>query len=116
MPTFDPTTEEKIAEVAKATPVDADEAVKAASEAFESGPWARMHHEARAKILFRMADLLDERADEFAIREAMDMGMPATMGEGRTIINVSYRDTIFVQSVSSIPRAIAWTDAIAASR
>jgi aldehyde dehydrogenase (NAD+) len=35
-----------------------------------------MHHEARAKILFRIADLLDERADEFAIREAMDMGMP----------------------------------------
>jgi aldehyde dehydrogenase (NAD+) len=76
MPTFDPTTEEKITDVAKATPDDANEAVKAASEAFESGTWARMHHEARAKILFRMADLLDERADEFAIREAMDMGMP----------------------------------------
>jgi hypothetical protein len=76
MPTFDPTTEEKITEVAKATPDDADEAVKAASEAFESGTWARMHHEVRAKILFRMADLLDERPDEFAIREAMDMGMP----------------------------------------
>jgi len=35
-----------------------------------------MHHEQRAKILFRMADLLDERAEEFAVREAMDMGMP----------------------------------------
>jgi aldehyde dehydrogenase (NAD+) len=35
-----------------------------------------MHHEERAKILFRMADLMDERAEEFALREAMDMGMP----------------------------------------
>lgn len=72
MPTFDLTTEEKITEVAKAWPSDADEAVLAASDAFESGPWSRMHHETRAKILFRMADLLDERADAFAIREAMD--------------------------------------------
>src|SRR5260370_6758194 len=47
-----------------------------ASKAFEEGPWSRMHDEERAKILFRMADLLDERADDFALREAMDMGMP----------------------------------------
>ena len=76
MPTSDPTTEEKITDVAKAAPADVEEAVRAASAAFEDGPWSRMHHEARAKILFRMADLLDERTEDFAIREAMDMGMP----------------------------------------
>ena len=76
MPTSDPTTEEKITDVAKAAPADVEEAVRAASVAFEEGPWSRMHHEARAKILFRMADLLDERTEDFAIREAMDMGMP----------------------------------------
>jgi len=76
MATFDPTTEERITDVAQATPAYADEAVQAASEALESGSWSRLHHEARAKILFRIADLLDERADEFAIREAKDMGMP----------------------------------------
>ncbi len=74
--TTDPTTEEVITNVAKASPAEADEAVEAASLAFEDGPWSRMHHEERAKILFRMADLMDERADDFAIREAMDMGMP----------------------------------------
>jgi acyl-CoA reductase-like NAD-dependent aldehyde dehydrogenase len=74
--TFDPTTEEEITKVAKATPAEGDEAVKAAAEAFENGPWSRLHHEERAKFLFRIADLLDERADDFAIREAMDMGMP----------------------------------------
>jgi aldehyde dehydrogenase (NAD+) len=76
MTTSDPTTEQVITTVAKAGPADAQEAIDAAYTAFEEGPWSRMHHEERAKILFRMADLLDERSDEFAIREAMDMGMP----------------------------------------
>lgn len=73
---IDPTTEDITTTIAKADVAEADEAVDAAYEAFEDGPWGRMHHEERAKILFRMADLMDERADDFAIREAMDMGMP----------------------------------------
>src|SRR5215510_13106728 len=76
MNTTDPTTEEVIPPVAKAGPVDAEAAIDAAYKAFEEGHWGKMHHEERAKILFRMADLLDERAEDFAIREAMDMGMP----------------------------------------
>jgi aldehyde dehydrogenase (NAD+) len=74
--TSDPTTEAVIAKIAKGTPADADAAVDAAYAAFEDGPWSRMHHEDRAKLLFRIADLMDERAEDFAIREAMDMGMP----------------------------------------
>jgi len=76
MTTSDPTTEEVITTVAKGGPADADLAVQAASRAFEDGPWGKMHHEQRAKILFRVADLLDERVEDFSIREAMDMGMP----------------------------------------
>jgi aldehyde dehydrogenase (NAD+) len=76
MPTFDPTTEEKITDVAKASPAEADEAVRAATAAYEQGSWGKMHFEQRAKLLFRIADLMDERAEDFAVREAMDMGMP----------------------------------------
>ncbi|MEA3096837.1 aldehyde dehydrogenase family protein [Caballeronia mineralivorans] len=76
LPTLDPTTEETITEFAKATIGDVDAAVQAARTAFETGAWPRMHHEARARVLFRVADLLDERAEDFALREAMDMGMP----------------------------------------
>lgn len=76
MPTVDPTTEHVITTVAKATAEDAQDAVAAAARAFENGPWSRMHHEERAKILFRIADLLDERAQRFALLESMDMGMP----------------------------------------
>jgi len=74
--TFDPTTEAAITQVAKGDSGDAGAAIGAAQRAFEQGPWGRMHHEERAKILFRIADLMDERAEDFAIREAMDMGMP----------------------------------------
>lgn len=73
---IDPTTEAVTTTVAKGTINDASAAVDAAYKAFEEGPWGRMHHEDRAKILFRMADLMDERAEDLAIREAMDMGMP----------------------------------------
>ena len=82
--TSDPTTEEVITQVAKGSPADAEDAVNAAFRAFEDGPWPRMHLEERAKLLFRIADLMDERADDFAIREAMDMGMPYQ--DFRTII------------------------------
>lgn len=74
--TFDPTTEAAITTVAKGGAAEAGDAVAAARRAFEDGPWSRMHHEERARILFRIADLMDERAEEFAVREAMDMGMP----------------------------------------
>jgi aldehyde dehydrogenase (NAD+) len=73
---LDPTTEAVITHAQKGTPSDADAAVDSAYQAFEEGPWGRMHHEQRAKILIKMADLMDERAEDFAIREAMDMGMP----------------------------------------
>lgn len=78
MATNDPTTELEITRVAKGSAADADAAVNAAFDAFESGPWSRMHHEERAKVMFRIADLMDAHAEEFAVREAMDMGMPYT--------------------------------------
>lgn len=76
MPNFDPTMEAETTQVAKANARDSEMAVEAARRAFEEGPWARMHHEDRAKVMFKIADLLDARAEEFGMREAMDMGMP----------------------------------------
>ena len=76
MEVTDPTTEAVITRVQKGAAADTHKAIDAASEAFEDGPWGRMHHEERAKVLIRMADLMDDRVEDFAIREAMDMGMP----------------------------------------
>jgi aldehyde dehydrogenase (NAD+) len=76
MPTVDPTTEEITTTVAKATVADVGEAVAAAAQAFEHGPWGKMHHEERAKVLLKIADLIDQRGEEIAYRETVDMGMP----------------------------------------
>ena len=78
MAVTDPTTEATITHVQKASARDAELAIDAAHRAFESGPWGRLTHEDRAKTLIRIADLMDARAQDFAIREAMDMGIPYT--------------------------------------
>jgi aldehyde dehydrogenase (NAD+) len=73
-PTINPATEQKLAEVAEADEVDVDRAVKAASKAFES--WARLPASRRARYLFRISRLLQERSRELAVVETMDGGKP----------------------------------------
>jgi betaine-aldehyde dehydrogenase len=72
----DPATGEPIAEVADASAADAERAVTAAREAFRRGDWSRITPGERAAVLDRMADLLEERADEFARVESRNTGKP----------------------------------------
>ena len=72
----DPATGEPIAEVADATAADAERAVAAALAAFRRGDWSRITPGERAAVLDRMADLLEERADEFARTESHNTGKP----------------------------------------
>ena len=74
--TRDPATGELLAEVAEAGFEDLDAAVKAARTAVEGGPWAQMTPRQRGKVLFRAADLLMSRVDEFARIETRDNGKP----------------------------------------
>ncbi len=73
--TTNPATEEPLADVASAGPEDVDRAVAAARAAFE-GPWGKMRGSERAKFLFRIARVLQERAREFAVLETLDNGKP----------------------------------------
>jgi phenylacetaldehyde dehydrogenase len=73
---FDPATEEQIATVAAGEAGDVDLAVAAARRAFEAGPWRRMSGATRAKLIWRLADLLMENADEIAELETWDNGKP----------------------------------------
>jgi betaine-aldehyde dehydrogenase len=73
---YDPATGEPIAEVADATAADAERAVAAARAAFRSGVWSRITPGERAAVLDRMADLLEERADDFARTESRNTGKP----------------------------------------
>ncbi|MBA3252514.1 MAG: aldehyde dehydrogenase family protein [Geodermatophilaceae bacterium] len=73
--TISPSSEEVLAEVAEAGPADVDRAVRAARRAF-TGPWGRMRAAERAKYVFRLARLIQERARELAVLETLDNGKP----------------------------------------
>jgi aldehyde dehydrogenase (NAD+) len=74
-PTLDPSREEPLAEVAQAGKEDVDLAVRAARDAFENG-WSDISPAERAKYLFRIARILQERSREFAVLESLNGGKP----------------------------------------
>lgn len=73
--TYDPATEEKLSEVALANEKDVDLAVKAARSAYEK-VWKKMPAQERAKYIFRIARMIQERSRELAVIETMDGGKP----------------------------------------
>ncbi len=73
--TVDPASEEPLAEVAFAGPEDVDVAVQAARTALADG-WSDRSPAERAKYLFRIARILQERSREFAVLESLDGGKP----------------------------------------
>ncbi|GAB1824434.1 aldehyde dehydrogenase family protein [Herbidospora sp. RD11066] len=72
--TINPASEETLAEVASATEADVDRAVQAARKAF--GVWSSLPGSERAKYLFRIARIIQERARELAVLESLDNGKP----------------------------------------
>jgi aldehyde dehydrogenase (NAD+) len=73
--TVNPATEEVLAEVAVAGPKDVDRAVQAARTA-QRDIWGPMRPAERAKYLFRIARLVQERSRELAVLESLDNGKP----------------------------------------
>ena len=73
--TIDPSTELPLAQVARATPADMDKAVRAARRAYRRS-WGQLSGKERAKYLFRISRILQERSREFAVLESMDSGKP----------------------------------------
>ncbi|MEA2274432.1 MAG: phenylacetaldehyde dehydrogenase, partial [Solirubrobacteraceae bacterium] len=75
--TINPATEETITGVASAGVEDVDDAVKAARGQMEPGSaWQKMKPRDRAKIMWRIADMLMARADEIGRIETIDNGKP----------------------------------------
>jgi aldehyde dehydrogenase (NAD+) len=73
--TISPASEERLAEVGQATPEEVKAAVAAARQAFENG-WSDLEPAERAKYLFRIARILQERSREFAVLESLNGGKP----------------------------------------
>jgi phenylacetaldehyde dehydrogenase len=74
--TADPATGEPLVEVAEGDARDIDIAVAAARRAFERGPWRTMPLSQRARLLWRLGDLIDERGEDLAQLETLDNGKP----------------------------------------
>ena len=73
--TINPATEEVLAEVTAAGQRDVDRAVRAAREAYEK-VWGPMPGHDRAKYLYRIARIVQERSRELAVLESLDNGKP----------------------------------------
>jgi acyl-CoA reductase-like NAD-dependent aldehyde dehydrogenase len=77
-----PATGAKIADVADATRDDVDAAVEAARRAFDAGKWPTMAASRRAKIIYKLAQLISERSADLALYEVRDNGKALATAKG----------------------------------
>jgi phenylacetaldehyde dehydrogenase len=74
LPSIDPATGLQIASIPAGDAPDIDAAVTAARNAFETGPWTRLRPVDRERLLLKLADLIEQHADELAEIETIDSG------------------------------------------
>jgi aldehyde dehydrogenase (NAD+) len=78
--TVNPATGDEICQVAEADAADVEKAVKAARAAFE-GPWRKLRASERGRMLYRLADLIEQNADQLARLESLDNGKPLSIAK-----------------------------------
>jgi len=77
--TYNPATGEVICKVAEGDREDVNRAVEAARTAFDSGPWSKISASERGRMIWKLADLLEQHLEEFAQLESLDNGKPLTV-------------------------------------
>ncbi len=85
-----PATGEPIARMANAGPEDVAEAVGSSRRAFDSGEWSTMSGAARGRIMWRMADLIEERQMELGLLESISNGRPISETSSQMSVVASY--------------------------
>lgn len=81
-PNSNPATGETLAGVAEATREDVNAAVAAARKAFDAGKWATMPASRRAKIIYKLAQLISEHANDLILLEVRDNGKSVSTAKG----------------------------------
>ena len=74
--TPNPATGKKLVEVYEGDKEDINLAVKAARKAFDEGPWSRLSAAERSRLMYKLADLMEENKTELAQLETLDNGKP----------------------------------------
>jgi len=84
--TYNPATGEVLSRVAEGDREDINRAVAAARAAFDSGPWTQsLTASDRGKLIWKLADLLEQNIEEFAQLESLDNGKPLTIARGADV-------------------------------
>jgi phenylacetaldehyde dehydrogenase len=78
-PTYNPATGDVLAKVAEGDAEDINRAVSAARAAFDTGPWTKLTPSERGRMIWKLADLVEKHAEEFAQLESLDNGKPVTV-------------------------------------
>lgn len=84
-PTYNPATGEVIQGLAQAGQADVDRAVDAAQRAFNNPEWRNMPETQRANLIFKLAQLVEENADELARMETTDQGQPLAISQNVSV-------------------------------
>ncbi|MCU6599970.1 aldehyde dehydrogenase family protein [Peribacillus frigoritolerans] len=74
--TLDPSNGKVLAVVSEAGPEDVDKAVKAARTAFDNGPWKKMSASERSRLIYKLADLMEDHKEALAQLDTLDNGKP----------------------------------------
>ena len=78
---INPANEEVLALIAEGDKADVDDAVKAARKAFEESKWSSISPHQRSRYLYKIADLIEQNADQLAELESLDNGKPLAIAK-----------------------------------
>jgi phenylacetaldehyde dehydrogenase len=77
--TVNPATGETLCQIPEGQQGDIDLAVQAARRAFDQGAWRKLTASERGKLIWKLADLMESRLEDFAQLESLDNGKPVTI-------------------------------------
>ncbi|MER6497650.1 aldehyde dehydrogenase family protein [Streptomyces griseorubiginosus] len=103
---IDPSRGTVVTTVAEAGAADVDAAVRAAREAFDAGTWSGLSGRERGRILYRVAELIRENADELARLESLDVGKPISLCHAVDITNAANDYEHFAALAHSLDGAV----------
>jgi len=109
IPVINPATEEALGTLREADAAEVDAAVKSSREAFDSGPWPRMHVDERKDILYAIRDGLRRHSDELTYLECVGAGLTLTQVRGH--VQRMARNFEFFAEVASTVAGEAYTQA-----
>lgn len=107
LPVTCPATEESLSVLREADAAEVDAAVLAARHAFDHGPWPRLALDARKDILYRIRDTLRAHADELAVLETLNTGLP--LARTREHVARAARNFEVFAEVASTLKGETWT-------